>query len=200
MRSSVLVISFSLVALAACKPAEPAKTDVVASPKAGATLTATATDAEKIASAASAMPASLAAGAGVMDMAADGSMKMLREASNGFTCMPDNPATPGPDPMCADANGMAWLHAMMSGATPPKGKVGIAYMLQGGVDASNDDPKATTPPAGSDWVRTGPHLMVLGATGQLADFPRDAKDTSRPYIMFPGTPYEHIMVPVGQGG
>ena len=34
------------------------------------------------------------------------SQRTLREGSNGFTCMPDNPTTPGPDPMCMDAAAM----------------------------------------------------------------------------------------------
>ena len=52
----------------------------------------------------------------------------------------NNPTTPGPDPMCLDANAMEWAKAWMGHQTPPAGKVGFMYMLAGGTDASNMDP------------------------------------------------------------
>ena len=39
------------------------------------------------------------------------------------------------------------------------------YMLEGGTDASNTDPYATTPTADNDWIKTGPHIMVVGVEG-----------------------------------
>src|SRR5436190_17619754 len=62
-----------------------------------------ATDAEKIASAESAAPRAIAENATIVDMSATG-MRELRKGTNNFTCVADAPATPGPDPMCADAN------------------------------------------------------------------------------------------------
>ena len=35
-----------------------------------------------------------------------GSVTTVKQGTNGFTCMPDNPRSPGNDPMCLDANGM----------------------------------------------------------------------------------------------
>jgi hypothetical protein len=35
-----------------------------------------------------------------------------------------------------------------------------------------------------------------GITKMLDTYPAIADDTSKPYIMFPGTPYEHVMFPV----
>ena len=67
-----------------------------------------------VASAMSAAPASVAQKAGIVTMEANGSMRTVREGTNGFTCMPDNPATPGPDPMCMDPNAMAWVHAWVA--------------------------------------------------------------------------------------
>ena len=69
------------------------------------------TDEAMITSAMAAAPTRVGAGATIVAMGADGKMRTLREGSNGFTCMPDNPATPGPDPMCMDAAAMAWAHA-----------------------------------------------------------------------------------------
>src|SRR3712207_7449790 len=42
---------------------------------------------------------------------------------------PDSPATPGPDPMCGDANAMEWAMAWIGKQEPPAGKVGFIYML-----------------------------------------------------------------------
>jgi hypothetical protein len=76
---------------------------------------------------------------------------------------------------------------------------GVAYMLAGGSDASNLDPYAEKPAAGDKWVSTGPHVMILSAQAAKASgFPAGEKapDTSKPYVMFAGTPYAHIMMPV----
>jgi hypothetical protein len=40
-----------------------------------------------------------------------GGMRTLRSGTNSFTCMPDNPETPGPDPMCWDRNSGPWIDA-----------------------------------------------------------------------------------------
>ena len=73
---------------------------------------------------------------------------------------------------------------------------GLVYMLQGSWDASNTDPFATAPPEGSDWVVTGPHVMVLPANpASLAGMSTDHM-SGGPYVMFQGTPYAHLMMPV----
>jgi hypothetical protein len=163
----------------------------------GAAVAQPAADTAKIASAMRAAPASVAKQAGVMDVGADGSMRELRKGTNGFTCMPDNPATPGPDPMCGDSNAMEWAHAWITRKPPPAQKVGFMYMLEGGTDASNTDPYAKAPTAGNNWVETGPHVMIVGSPTALAAYPRSPKpDTASPYVMWAGTPYEHLMIPV----
>jgi hypothetical protein len=156
------------------------------------------TDEQIIASATSAAPAKVAKGATVVDMGSDGKMRTVRKGTNGFTCMGDNPATPGPDPMCMDSNAMEWLHAYLSHSPPPNGKVGFMYMLAGGTDASNTDPYATAPSATNHWIKTGPHIMIVGAEASFYDhYPKNADpDTSTPYVMWPGTPYQHLMAPV----
>lgn len=152
---------------------------------------------DPIQSAMSAAPASIAREATIVAMNADHSMRTLREGNNGFTCMPDNPATPGPDPMCMDANALRWASAWIGRQAPPTDNVGIMYMLRGGTDASNTDPYATAPEAGNQWVETGPHLMVVGSESVLRGYPTTADDTTRPYVMWAGTPYAHLMIPVG---
>lgn len=155
-------------------------------------------DAQLIASALAAAPAGIAKGAKVVAMDDKGGMRTLREGSNGFTCMPDEPSTPGPDPMCVDKASMEFLHALMTRAAPPAGHVGMMYMLKGGTDASNTDPYSKKPSAADHWIKTGPHLMIAGADAAFYDaYPKDADpDTSKPYVMWAGTPYQHLMVPV----
>ena len=163
--------------------------------KSGSALT---TDAALIRSAATAAPAHVGATATVVAAGSDGKMRMLREGSNGFTCMPDNPVTPGPDPMCLDKAALAWADAWMGHKTPPAGKIGFVYMLAGGTDASNTDPYASKPQTGNHWVKTGPHVMLVGADQSFYDmYPKAAQpDTTVPYVMWAGTPYQHLMMPV----
>ena len=158
---------------------------------------ARADDAALIKSAESAAPPAVASGAAIYAIGEDGKMKTLREGKNGFWCMPDSPATPGPDPMCGDANAMEWAMAWIGKKDPPKGKVGFMYMLEGGTDASNTDPYATAPSSSNNLVKTGPHVMVMNAMDMMAGYPAGANpDTSKPYVMWAGTPYQHLMVPV----
>lgn len=155
-------------------------------------------DQKLIQSAMRAAPKKVGSAATIVAAGADGQMRTLREGTNGFTCMPDNPATPGPDPMCMDKTAWEWAGAWMSHKDPASGKVGFMYMLSGGTDASNTDPYATKPADGNHWVKTGPHVMIVGAEASFYDmYPKGADpDTSVPYVMWPGTPYQHLMIPV----
>lgn len=154
-------------------------------------------DAELIASAVKAAPAAIGKNAAIIDVGADGKVRTVRPGTNGFTCMADNPASPGPDSMCGDANAMEFINAMLAHQPPPAGKVGFMYMLEGGTDASNTDPYAAAPSANNHWIKTGPHVMIVGAKGMLSGYPRGADpDTSVAYVMWPDTPYEHLMVPI----
>jgi hypothetical protein len=155
-------------------------------------------DERMIKSAMTAAPAKVAQGATIVAMNPDGTMRTVRTGTNGFTCMADNPATPGPDPMCMDKNAMQWVHAWVGRKTPDKGKIGFMYMLSGGTDASNTEPYAEKPEPGNHWVETGPHVMIVGADQSYYDlYPKSADpDTSAPYVMWPGTAYQHLMIPV----
>jgi hypothetical protein len=149
------------------------------------------------ASAESAAPSSISSHATIVQAAANGTMTTIRKGTNGWTCLPDAPDTPGPDPMCFDANAGKWVAAWVAHKPPPQGVVGIMYMLEGGTDASNTDPYATKPDAKNNWIKTGPHIMVVGSKEILAGQPSSANpDTSVPYVMWAGTPYAHLMVPL----
>ena len=154
-------------------------------------------DAELIKSATSAAPLSITKDATIINVEKDNVIRTVRKGTGPYTCMADNPATPGPDPMCMDANAMEWVKAWMNHTTPPTDKVGLMYMIAGGTDASNTDPYAQKPDASNHWIQTGPHIMIVGAPSLLRNYPHDAQpDTSRPYVMWAGTPYEHLMAPV----
>lgn len=154
-------------------------------------------EAALIRSAMSAAPPAVARDATIVAMGANGNMRTVRRGNNGFTCMADNPATPGPDPMCMDENAMAWAMAWIGRRTPPANSVGLMYMLAGGTDASNLDPYSERPRRGDPWVQTGPHVMIVGSETLLRGYPSGPRpDTTRPYVMWAGTPYAHLMVPV----
>lgn len=159
---------------------------------------ASGSDQALIASAMSAAPAAVGRRASIVVAGQDGRMRSLRTGDNGWTCMPDNPATPGKDPMCMDRNALAWASAWMEHRPPPTGKIGFMYMLEGGTDASNTDPYAEKPTAGNHWIKTGPHVMIVGAEPAFYEmYPRHADpDTAAPYVMWPDTPYQHLMAPV----
>jgi hypothetical protein len=155
-------------------------------------------DDKLIESAMKAAPGKVGAAATIVAMNADGSMRTLRAGTNGFTCMPDTPAAPGPSAMCLDKSAMQWAGAWIGHKAPAAGAVGFIYMLAGGTDASNTDPYAQAPSGSNHWIKTGPHVMVVGADAAFYDaYPRGADpDTSVPYVMWAGTPYEHLMVPI----
>jgi len=187
-----LGLNFQVTAQPEQQPATAAQAGKAApAPKVGPVAPPT-TDAEKIKSALAAAPAAISRDATVMDMP---SMKVLRKGTNGWTCLPDGPS-PGVDPMCLDKNGMAWADAWMHHKDPPKDKMAIGYMLMGGSDASNTDPFATEPKSGDRWVDTGPHMMVLNIGDHFDGYPTAATNTKAPYVMFPNTPYAHLMIPV----
>ena len=133
-------------------------------------------DADIIKSAMSAAPEAVSRNATIVDIDADGKMRVLRKGTNNFTCMPDSPGTPGPDPLCADRNAMQWIDAWANKKPPPAGKVGFMFMLAGGSDPSNTDPFAEKPAPNNDWVTTGPHVMIVGGKG-LVDNYRGGNET-----------------------
>jgi len=126
-------------------------------------------------------------------MMQDGKEKTLQSGSNGFTCL----ITPDGTPLCADENGLAWFKAVGSKSEPPN-KVGFIYMLAGDNGTSNHDPAERA--SHQHWVQTGPHVMIVGPTvKEMGGYPRnvDVADATQPYVMWPGTKYEHLMLPVG---
>lgn len=192
LRSCQILIAALPLALVACSEKAPEEP-----PTATAEEAASVDHTDPIASAMAAAPAALAQGATIVTMDESGAMTTLRQGNNGYTCMPDNPVTPGPDPMCMDANAMEWAMAWIGHKPPPAETPGFMYMLAGGTDASNTDPYATGPAEGQDWIKTGAHVMIVGSEKALKGYPSGTNpDTALPYVMWAGTPYAHLMIPV----
>ncbi len=146
-----------------------------------------------IANAVSAAPLSVTESATIKDN--DGNV--LREGSNGFTCYPQAAII---GPMCNDAHWDALLAAMFAKKPFSTDQFGVSYMLAGEGDAigvSNTDPYATTPTEDNDWIKEGPHMMLIvpnsGMVEGLSTNPRDPV-----YVMWKGTPYEHVMIRISQ--
>lgn len=140
----------------------------------------------------SAAPPAITENATVMTMEGE----VLREGSGDYTCFPGVEA--GPGPMCLDEEWMRWADAWMNKKEFTPSRMAIAYMLSGdmpGGGASNIDPFATEPTDDNQWVVEGPHLMVIGPDPVTEGVTTDP-DAGVPYVMWEGTPYEHIMVPV----
>ena len=194
----ILAVAVAIV-LVGCSSQPPSQERAVptAAPSQSSTVPVTppTTDEDMIKSAISAAPESVAKDATIIAVDEKGQVRTLRQGTNMWTCIPDGPS-PGVDPMCVDKNGLVWVQAWMTHKNPPPNKMGFGYMLMGGSDASNDDPFATTPPEGHQWVNTGPHVMILNIGNQYEGYPNTHDDPTKPYIMWPKTPYAHLMIPV----
>jgi hypothetical protein len=140
-----------------------------------------------------AAPPSIAATATVADWEGN----VLREGTGGYTCLPTPPGFDDRNaPMCMDGPWMAWADAWSNQTDLSVDGIGISYMLVGDGGASNIDPFATEPTDDNEWVVEGPHLMiVVPDTALLGALPTDPENGG-PYVMWKGTPYAHVMVPV----
>lgn len=158
-------------------------------------LLAQGTDKEAlITSALAAAPPDIAKGAAVIAPGPDGTMVQIRPGTNGFTCLPDQPETPGKDAMCLDPQAMIWAQSWMAHDPVPKNTApGIAYMLSGGSDISANDPWAKIVP-GQTFVESPPHWMVMWAFDAKATGLNTTPQKSGTWIMFAGTPYAHLMI------
>lgn len=146
---------------------------------------------EKIALAKAAAPSNVSDKARILD--ADNSV--LQEGDNGWTCMVGSPPN-YENPMCVDETWLGWLDAWMN-KKPYKNignMIGVNYMLVGDIPVDNDDPYNTDESKGT-WVQEGPHLMLLVPQALFGTLPRNPYEGG-PYVMWEGTDYAHIMVPL----
>jgi hypothetical protein len=152
---------------------------------------------DAIRNAESAAPASISAEAAIRDWSGN----ELRAGTNGWTCLPDRPDTPGNDPWCVTGAWLNLLEAYVNQTNPSYTEIGFAYMLQGDTPVSNSDPYATEATGPEDWVtHVGPHLMMLVPDpSMLEDISTDHLNGG-PWVMWPETPYAHVMIPLENRG
>jgi hypothetical protein len=165
-----------------------------------AAMTASAqSNAAKIKSALSAAPASISGKAAVVDWPdKDGKQATLRAGSNGWTCMPSQAATKYTkrNAMCFDQNFGGMLMALMGKTQPKVNGVGYSYMLSNETWESNTTPFAPAPTAANQSHHVGPHVMVYYPTAMMLAGLPTTPTTNGPYVMWPSTPYAHVMWPV----
>lgn len=146
-----------------------------------------------IESAMSAAPESISAEAQILDW----NLNELRPGSNGWTCLPDRPDTPGNDPWCVNEPWLNFLSAYVAKTEPTYTDIGFAYMLMGDTPVSNSDPYETQETTPEDWVTNlGPHLMMLVPNPEMFNSISTDHLNGGPWIMWPDTPYAHIMIPL----
>ena len=141
----------------------------------------------------------------------DDGMNVLREVTNGWTCLPANPrGMSDPEngwkdaheamPVCADGQSMLWMQAYLSGTKPgaDMSSDGYAWMLHGDMGEDNTKPLVLNEADAAEghWIESGPHLMRMpkdpsSLAGLTTDF-----NSGAPYVMFAGTDYAHLMIPV----
>ena len=149
--------------------------------------------AAEFARAESAGPSSLSKNATILD----GDGNVLRKGTNGWTCMPDNPNTPGTDSMCMNEPWLNFRDARKNKTKPTYTQVGIAYMMQGDSPVSNTDPFAKAPKPGDDWVEgLGAHIMVLVPDVETLKNVSTNSKNGGPWVMWANTPYAHLMIPI----
>ena len=111
--------------------------------------------------------------------------------------MPDNAGTPGTDPWCITEAWGNFLHAYVNKIDPTYDKIGFAYMMAGDTPVSNSDPFATEATGPEDWVTNlGAHIMMLIPDLAMLEGISTDHLNGGPWIMWPETPYAHIMIPL----
>ncbi len=144
-----------------------------------------------IANAESAAPASVTANATVK--APNGTV--LRKGSNSYTCYPQQEII---GPMCNEAVWDDLIGSMLNKKSFAPDKFSVSYMLAGegsAIGNSNSDPYASEPDKSDDWVKEGPHLMIIVPDRTMLEgLSTDPNDPV--YVMWKDTQYAHIMVKV----
>jgi hypothetical protein len=154
---------------------------------------------KKIEEAMSAAPSSISANATILDYSPEpgGEKIVLRQGTNGWTCLPDNPHMPGNNPMCVDPQMIELFTAIAEKRDPNITQTGFGYFLQGGAQRSNANPWDTSPTPDNEWMdHQVPHIVVVSPDKAILEGLPTKMDNGGPWVMWSGTPYVHIMIPV----
>ncbi len=122
--------------------------------------------------------------------------KTLLQGTNHWVCMPET--LPGDNsPICNDAVWMEMLQAIANKASFTAKAVGFSYMLAGDGGVSNSDPYHADHMKAKDYIKEGPHIMLI-VPKEILKGVTDDPHAGGPYVMWKNTPYAHIMIPVGE--
>lgn len=147
---------------------------------------------ELIKDAVSAAPASMSKDVTIVDWEGN----VLRQGTGSYTCFPTPPNLKGNAPMCFDGPWSKWADAWQNKKSFKISSLGISYMLVGDEGASNVDPYAKGPAKDNHWIEEGPHIMIIVPDESLISDISTDPHNGGPYVMWKGTPYVHVMVPV----
>lgn len=120
--------------------------------------------------------------------------EVLAEGSNGWICLPETM----PDdnaPMCNDGVWMEMMAAVANKTPFTTTQMGFSYMLQGDGGVSNSTPYHADHMNAPDFIKEGPHLMIIVPKAALKGITNDPQ-VGGPYVMWGETDYAHIMIPV----
>ncbi|MES1945150.1 hypothetical protein PC39_13572 [Salinisphaera sp. PC39] len=107
--------------------------------------------------------------------------KVLQKGAGEWVCRIAGPN--GRTPACLDTQFRAYLKARAQGKKPHVERVGVAYMLHGMTTAD---------------MRMGPHIMLVAPNpADFKGYPTEPRG-EMPWVMKAGTPYAHLMLPVGE--
>ena len=156
------------------------------------------TDAQLIEEAVLALPASLRDGAAVVRFEG-GRQEIMRAGTNGLYCRADDPDSPGIALWCYpeahDAYARRWYQLAAEGNSAGE----VDEIIAGEIEAGDLE----WPPGVVNYNLRGPNLdnavsltvvYVPFATGAEVGVPEE-RDFHRPWLMYAGTAFAHIMIP-----
>ena len=132
-----------------------------------------------------------------MDVGADGTLTVLREGTNGWTCMPSVPRLPQPT-SAPEQMGMQWFMDIMAQKPKPTNTAaGLISIFNGAVQRGYTDPFDRTSPL----IPIGPHWMLMWPfTAEHTGLSTVMHNFAGSVVVFAGTPYAHLHIcggPVG---
>ena len=131
--------------------------------------------------------------------------KVLREGSNGWRCEPFMPMPKDgfkhpheTAAACSDKNAVAWANAYKSNNKPELEGDGWIWMIHGDLGVDNFKPYTDgQKDAGhKHFIESGAHMMLMPKDPSSLDGQTTDYTTGAPYVMFKGTPYVHLMIPL----
>jgi len=149
----------------------------------------------------SAAPAFLSASATVIG--SNGTV--LKEGTNSWYCLSSLavPATGwesarAASPICVDEVGKKWIDGYFAGTPVTLERDTYGWMAAGDTGYCNTNPMCQSDECCADgsFVASGAHMMLIPKDPtSLVGFPADSTK-GEPYVMFPGSGYDHMMIPV----